>query len=99
MELLKFERDDLKPLEGLLRLAAIAGTGIFYVTTFQFSSFFPNFYIRLYNELADFDPGKMGATGGGAAPRVAAPKSPAAEKPAAKAAPKPAAKAATAEDA
>lgn len=97
MELLKFERDDLKPLEGLIRLAAIAGTGIFYVTTFQFSSFFPNFYIRLYNELADFDPGKAGTMGGGAAPRAAAPKAPAAEKP--KPAPKPAAKAATSEDA
>ncbi|MGQ9898471.1 MAG: hypothetical protein ACUVR8_13070 [Acidobacteriota bacterium] len=90
MDLLKFERDDLKPLEGLVRLAAIAGTGIFYVTTFQFSSFFPNFYIRLYNELADFDPGKAGTMGSGAAPRMTAPK--AAEKPAAKAAAKPAAK-------
>ncbi|WP_058865817.1 hypothetical protein [Chloracidobacterium thermophilum] len=97
MDLLKFERDDLKPLEGLVRLAAIAGTGIFYVTTFQVSSFFPNFYIRLYNELADFDPGKAGTMGSGAAPRTAAPK--AAEKPAAKAPAKPAAKAAAPEEA
>jgi hypothetical protein len=97
MELLRFERDDLKPLEGLVRLAAIAGTGIFYVTTFQFSSFFPNFYIRLYNELADFDPGKAGTMGSGAAPRAVAPK--AAEKPAAKAPARPAAKAAAPEEA
>jgi hypothetical protein len=97
MDLLKFERDDLKPLEGLVRLAAIAGTGIFYVTTFQVSSFFPNFYIRLYNELADFDPGKAGTMGSGAAPRAAAPK--AAEKPAAKAPAKPAAKAAAPDEA
>ncbi|MFQ3581350.1 hypothetical protein J8C06_11510 [Chloracidobacterium validum] len=99
MDLLKFDRDDLKPLEGLVRLAAIAGTGIFYVTTFQFSSFFPNFYIRLYNDLADFDPGKAGTMGSGAAPRAAAPKAPGAEKPAAKPAPKPAAKAGDAEGA
>ncbi len=98
MELLKFERDELKPLEGLIRLAAIAGTGIFYVTTFQFSSFFPNFYIRLYNALADFDPGQAATMGSGAAPRAAAPKAPAAEKSAPKPASK-AAKAATAEDA
>ncbi len=97
MDLLKFERDDLKPLEGLVRLAAIAGTGIFYVTTFQFSSFFPNFYIRLYNELADFDPGKAGAMGSGAAPRTAAPK--AADKPAARPAAKPAAKPAAPDEA
>ncbi|QUW01638.1 hypothetical protein J8C02_12155 [Chloracidobacterium sp. MS 40/45] len=97
MDLLKFERDDLKPLEGLVRLAAIAGTGIFYVTTFQVSSFFPNFYIRLYNELADFDPGKAGTMGSGAAPRAAAPK--AAEKPAAKAPAKPAAKPAAPDEA
>ncbi|AEP13828.1 MULTISPECIES: hypothetical protein [Chloracidobacterium] len=96
MDLLKFERDDLKPLEGLVRLAAIAGTGIFYVTTFQVSSFFPNFYIRLYNELADFDPGKAGTMGSGAAPRAVAPK--AAEKPAAKAPARPAAKAAAPEE-
>jgi len=97
MDLLKFERDDLKPLEGLVRLAAIAGTGIFYVTTFQVSSFFPNFYIRLYNELADFDPGKAGTMGSGAAPRAVAPK--AAEKPAAKAPARPAAKAAAPDEA
>jgi hypothetical protein len=54
MELLRFERDDLKPLEGLVRLAAIAGTGIFYVTTFQFSSFFPNFYIRALQRAGRF---------------------------------------------
>ncbi|MFQ3589225.1 MAG: hypothetical protein SNJ67_02815 [Chloracidobacterium sp.] len=99
MDLLKFDRDDLKPLEGLVRLAAIAGTGIFYVTTFQFSSFFPNFYIRLYNDLADFDPGKAGTMGSGAAPRTSVTKSPGAEKPAAKPAPKPAAKAGDAEGA
>jgi hypothetical protein len=66
------KRDDLKPLEGVARLLAIAGTGIFYVTAFPVASFFPRQFTKLYETLADFDPGESGKTNA-AAPRAAKP--------------------------
>ena len=85
----KFECDDLKPVEGIARLTAITGASFLYFFAFPITGFFPNIGLKVYNKLADFDPGKAGTMGGGAAKRVS---TPAAEKPAAKPAAKPAPK-------
>lgn len=82
----KFECDDLKPVEGVARLTAITGASFLYFFAFPLTSFFPNTCLKVYNKLADFDPGKAGTMGSGGAKRPAAP----AAKPAAKPAPKPA---------
>lgn len=82
MSSLKFDCDDLKPVEGVARLTAITGAGFLYFFAFPLTSFFPNACLKVYNKLADFDPGKAGTMGSGAARRGG---SAGADKPAAKA--------------
>lgn len=89
-----FEKDDLKPIEGIARLGAVTAAGFLYFMTFPISSFMPRRVVGVFKQLADFDPGKYGKKpASAAAPRAAAPAAakPAAAKPApAKPAAKPA---------